>query len=208
MSQKPELIKENWIIPIVVFLAMVGISFLTAGKKIRLGPGVKAPEEPLQTDPTGPQYISHDTYHIKVLADFECTAKIISKTYYDDDWSDICPIDYTLGWGKLSDDNYIKHVTFDQRTRWTYYLSNDPPEDLPLEEIRISHANVHMCPANDEVRKVLLSLPAGSVIHFKGKLVQLHHKETGWLAKSSLTRKDANEGACEIVWVEEIENKS
>ena len=65
-----------------------------------------------------------------------------------------------------------------------------------------------MCPANDEIREILLSLPAGSVIHFKGKLVQLRHKHTAWTAKSSLNRDDIADKIGEIVWVEEITNKS
>lgn len=184
---------------------MIVISFIRDGQSISMGPGISVEEVPLQS-PTSAEAFNHEGYHISPVADFECSAKIISKKYYSDDWSDISPIDMTLGWNKLSDESIIHRINFDQTTRWTHYTPLNITGEISAQELRTQHSNFHMCPANEDVRSTLLNMPAGSIIHFKGKLINL--SKSGWSNRSSLKRTDSGAGACEIVWVEEITNKS
>ena len=197
--------KGNILIPIGLFLAMIVISFIRDGQSISMGPGISVEEAPQQTQ-TSAESFKHEEYNISPMAEFECSAKIISKKYYSDHWADISPIDMTLGWEKLSDESIIHRINFDQTTRWTHYTPLNIAGVISAEELRTQHGNFHMCPANDDVRSALLNMPQGSVIHFKGKLINL--SKSGWSNQSSLKRTDSGAGACEIVWVEEIINKS
>ena len=44
----------------------------------------------------------------------------------------------------------------------------------------------------------------GQVVALEGYLVKVISKD-GWWWKSSLTRNDTGNGACEVIWVEEVE---
>jgi len=207
-NNKGKKITQDLLNPIIIFLVMVVISLFTSGRSIITGPGITVPEAPMQSSAFGNTDIPHDSYNIKSLATYEFTAKIISKKTYNDVWSDICPIDFTLGWQHLSNEDVIRHINFSQRGRWTHYKYRNLPDEITSKDLISQCSNAHMCPANKKVRAKLLSLPKGAIVHIKGKLIALKHKKTDWHAKSSLKRTDTGDGACEIIWVEEIKNKT
>lgn len=64
----------------------------------RLGPGVYAPEEPLQMIIEEPEPLTFKGQKITPLAEFDITAKILSqKNYKWKDASDLGPFDLVLG---------------------------------------------------------------------------------------------------------------
>jgi hypothetical protein len=44
----------------------------------------------------------------------------------------------------------------------------------------------------------------GAIVHFDGELVEAAARD-GWTMRSSLTREDTGNGACELVWVEHLD---
>lgn len=64
-------------------------------------------------------------------------------------------------------------------------------------------ANVHMVPANPQVKAALLSVPAGASIRLNGYLVDIRHPDEGYKT-TSLSRDDRGAGACEILLVEQL----
>ena len=63
---------------------------------------------------------------------------------------------------------------------------------------------MHLIPGNDEVDRVMKSdTQKGSIVQFSGYLVSISAKD-GWRWKSSLTRRDTGNGACELVWVKQM----
>jgi hypothetical protein len=60
-----------------------------------------------------------------------------------------------------------------------------------------------MIPSNDDVERDLLRVRPGEVVRIDGYLV-VATKENGSVWRSSLTRKDAGDGACELIWIENI----
>lgn len=64
-------------------------------------------------------------------------------------------------------------------------------------------SNMHMIPANEEIKERLLSLRQGAIIELKGFLVGVQMGGQ-WVWGSSLSRTDTGNWACEIVWVNEL----
>jgi hypothetical protein len=83
---------------------------------------------------------------------------------------------------------------------WFEYPRQPP---IPKDEI-ISHStNVHIIPSTLAIASRCKSLRAGSLIHLSGDLVEASGPGIkSW--KSSLSRTDTGDGACELMWVKEM----
>jgi hypothetical protein len=72
-------------------------------------------------------------------------------------------------------------------------------------------ANNHLIPANEEVADALARIAIGDLVTLHGKLVDLEIHDAGgrqvFSARTSLTRDDVGSGACEIIWVESVEDE-
>ena len=62
---------------------------------------------------------------------------------------------------------------------------------------------MHLIPSTEEVAKEIGRAHKGSVVEFKGYLVNVK-AEDGFYWNSSQTRTDSGGGSCELVWVEEF----
>lgn len=169
-------------------------------------PGVLAPGDPVQGPVLDPApSIRLQEWTLTPLATYSIHARVLSKkTYSSDATAGISPIDLLVGWGPMSDSAVIETMHFRQSQRFGYW---QPGRDtlLPPSEINHHAANMHLIPANDTVRDRLSSLRVGSVVHLRGKLVEATRDGRAadpW--RSSLTRTDTGNRACEILYVESI----
>jgi hypothetical protein len=165
-------------------------------------PGVLAPNDPLQTNVGDVPLLSKGEYVIEPLARFEAEARVLSKKRYRSGReSDLSPIDLALGWGPMSDQAVLDHLDISQARRFYFWQA----DRMPLSRNDISHhsSNMHMIPANDDVRDALLKVRTGELVRFAGYLVQVRGND-GFRWRSSMKRTDVGNGACELVWVEEI----
>ncbi len=177
-------------------------SHLWTNRTIKLGPGVKAPINPVQTELDRPTPIRIGKYSLLPLAEFQIKAKVLSrKRYWFGKGTDLCPVDLALGWGAMSDERVLEHISISQSGRWYRWSCKELP--IPKREIQTHSANMHIIPANDEVEKVLKSVRAGQIVIIDGYLV-ICHSADGFSWESSLTRDDTGDGACEIVYAKEI----
>ncbi|NOY05236.1 MAG: hypothetical protein GXO82_01150 [Chlorobi bacterium] len=62
---------------------------------------------------------------------------------------------------------------------------------------------MHIIPASEKVESRLDDVYRGSIVTLSGYLVKVT-AEGDWRWKSSLTRNDVGDGACELFWVEKI----
>ncbi len=62
---------------------------------------------------------------------------------------------------------------------------------------------MHLIPTSSRIEEKLKGVQAGQKVKFKGYLVRVD-MDSGWHWVSSLTRKDAGGGACEIVLVDDF----
>jgi len=173
---------------------------LTHEREVTHGPGVVAPDAPVQTNLKNEGTFPFGDYRIKPLADFDLTARILSrKTYGYGRESDLSPIDFALGWGRMSDESVLKNIKISQSGRWYYWRASRLP--IPQNEISSNSANMHLIPASGEISRQLKSYHKGEVVHLNGKLV-LVTADDGWQWKSSMTRNDRGNHACEVFYVE------
>lgn len=164
-------------------------------------PGVLAPTEPAQGPPAECAPWRVGDFRLISLATFELRARILSRErYHWDAGAELSPVDFALGWGPMSDSAVLDNIRISQSNRWYHWRVAEPP--IPLDQISAHSANMHMIPANAQVRRVLLDFREGQVVHLRGQLVQVEGSN-GFRWLSSLSRLDTGDGSCELVWVEQ-----
>ena len=102
----------------------------------------------------------------------------------------------------MSDSKVLNKLDISQSGRFYWYRwSNQPP--IPHQEIINSSANMHMIPSNLEIAKKLKQVKKDDQVTISGWLVHASYlKGNGtynW--KSSTTREDTGNGACEVIYV-------
>ena len=123
------------------------------------------------------------------------------ENYYLGREAELSPVDLAFGWGPMSDEKVLKHISISQSNRFYYWSTRKFP--IPRRQIEINSANMHLIPANDDIKKRLKSVREGQVIRLQGYLVRVQASD-GWNWQTSLTRKDVGAGACELIWVEQL----
>jgi hypothetical protein len=169
---------------------------------IEHAPGVLVAEQPRQEN-VGNSVFGIDDYILTRRARFEIRARVLStERYYLRNEGDLSPIDLALGWGPMSDQSVLDQIKISQSGRW-YRTRYDLPGPIPEQQLINSSSNMHMIPARPEIAKRLKKLQAGEVVVLEGYLVDVDHP-SGWFWRTSLTRNDTGNGACEIVYVESM----
>lgn len=188
---------------LVTVVAGFGLWLTCPGPKhIALGPGEFAPDAPKQIAIEEVAGFRHLDYTITPLAEFQITAKVLGKeNYYWDRQSDLSPVDLALGWGPMSDERNLKSISISQSGRWYYWNTRTPP--IPTQSISVHSANMHIIPATSEITDQLQRIIPGQVITMDAQLVEVKSKD-GWNWRSSLSRKDTGNGACEILYVRQL----
>jgi hypothetical protein len=165
-------------------------------------PGVLVANEPLQSK-TQEKPWQHGNYLITPLADYDVTARVLSKKNYAwDNSAELSPVDFVLGWGIMSDSALLDTLRISQSRRWFYVywqsLSVDP------NQIMGHSANTHILPANNSVARQIKQARRNDIIRLRGYLVQVTSSD-GFSWRSSLTRSDTGNGSCEVFWVTSVE---
>ncbi len=145
-----------------------------------------------------------DEYTITEVAKFRIKAKVLAKEkYYIDRGADLSPIDLVLGWGNMSDESILEKIEISQSGRfYRWHVESFP---MPRREIETHSANMHLIPANDSVKSDINKIREGDIIEISGSLVNAISNDDGWQWKSSQTRTDTGNGACELIWVERLQ---
>ncbi|HEY2346982.1 MAG TPA: hypothetical protein VGH80_14075 [Xanthomonadaceae bacterium] len=191
-----------WILLAVVVLGWL-VSPSTHSVRVR-DPGVLAASEPEQHNLDHAAPFQDGKFSITPLADFSVTARVLSRADYRWDRSSaLSPTDLALGWGRMSDSAVLARLDISQSGRWYYYHWSTNPPPIPQDEIIRSSANMHMIPANDTVRYQLDRVHPGDVVHLEGQLIEARGGD-GSVWRSSMTRTDTGDGACEVVFVRSL----
>ncbi len=157
---------------------------------------------PKQTDPNKAPFNFKD-FTIVPMAAFDIEARVLSrKKYFFGTEAKLSPVDFAMGWGPMSNYEVLKDLRITQSNRWYFYRYKEAPI-MPAEIVRNS-ANMHMIPADRDVKRKLLGVRRGKIVRIKGYLVNVRGPN-GWHWNSSLTRKDSGDGSCEVIWVEDVE---
>lgn len=134
------------------------------------------------------------------LAGFSIDARVLSRRdYRSDREADLSPVDLALGWGRMRDDAVLSQLDITQSGRWYRYRYGGTPP-IPPSEIDRSAANMHMIPGSRDIATALDEVEAGERVRIDGWLVEAQAQD-GWRWRSSTTRDDTGQGACELVYV-------
>ena len=192
---------------ILVLLAIAGACFgyWFLHRPITYEPGVLIGSEPKQVNlPRDESAFDFADFHLKPLARFDLDARLLhSRVYRFDPGARLVPIDLAVGWGPMSDQKVLDRLHITQSMRFFWYRYQDPPP-IPKDQI-INHAtNIHIIPSTPELAASCKSLRWGALVHLSGELVEATGPHIGtW--RSSLSRTDSGNGACELLYLQKME---
>jgi hypothetical protein len=162
--------------------------------------------DPIQINVNGLDnlYIETEDYDVSIdlLAEYNIEAVIKSKKKYTDYSSQIAQYDLALAWGDLNQEDIDDHIKYSQRGRW-YYYNWDAGSLVSGAYIAEHSSNVHIISEDDLVLKEIKKLDVSDHIKLTGYLVNVTFDNGVW--KSSLTRTDTGDGACELMYVTNVE---
>ncbi len=186
----------------LLLIAGLGAAHWWRARPLTPGPGVLAPDVPTQIDLEQGSALQRGDVTLVTRARFELTARVLSREDYRfDAGARLAPVDLAMGWGRMSDSSVLAGIEISQGNRFYHWHVNAFP--IPRREIETSSANMHMIPADNAVRDELERVHPGEVVHLEGFLVDASRPD-GWRWRTSMTRNDTGDGACELIYVESI----
>jgi hypothetical protein len=128
-----------------------------------------------------------------------------------DKWDFVMPMDVALVWGPIADPAVLSHLKFHLSERYVSYWYDATTPSSAVGKLPSHIANNHLIPADEEVARALDRIRIGDLVTLRGKLVDVGiHDGDGrqvFRSRTSLTRDDVGSGACEIIWVESVEDE-
>ncbi|MDG2537048.1 hypothetical protein P5Y53_05175 [Dyella jiangningensis] len=186
----------------VALIVALGASHWWRHRPLVPSAGMLVTDAPEQIDLDDGASLQRGDVMLHTRAHFAVTARVLSREdYHMDAGASLAPVDLALGWGRMSDSDVLKDITISQENRFYHWHVEHFP--IPRREIETSSANMHMIPADNAVRRELDRVRTGEVIHLEGFLVDASRPD-GWHWRTSMTREDTGNGACELVYVESV----
>ncbi|WP_266180931.1 hypothetical protein [Dyella humicola] len=186
----------------LLLIAGLGAAHWWRARPLTPGSGILAPDAPTQIDLEQGTTLQRGDITLVTRARFEMTARVLSREdYHLDAGAKLVPVDLAMGWGRMSDSSVLARIEISQGNRFYHWHVDTFP--IPRREIETSSANMHMIPADNIVRDELERVRPGEVVHLEGFLVDAS-RPGGWRWRTSMTRDDTGDGACELVFVESI----
>jgi hypothetical protein len=145
---------------------------------------------------------------VRVLprAAFDIQAMVAgAEPYSFDDGAFLSPVDLVMTWGRLPEEPYRSRVSYYQITRYYFWRTRDP--GLDLRYVATHSANMHMIPSTRNLARALAHVGSHEPVRVRGLLVDVESAR-GYRWRTSLSRDDTGPGACELVWVEELQRGS
>ena len=189
---------------LVLIMMLVGAALwqYDQNRVIAQDDGAVAAADPIQRNLSNAPSFSYEGYSFTPLADFTLEARVLSrKKYSRGREGDLSPLDLALGWGPMSDNQVLEKIDISQRNRFYHWRVEQFP--IPKKDIIRHSSNMHMIPSDEQVARQLAEVRKGDVVAITGQLVKINAGD-GWRWKSSLSRTDTGNGACELVWVKEV----
>jgi len=193
--------KWRWLF---LLMLLFGVWSAWQSRALQQPPGVLVNAIPQQVElPAGTPVIERAGYRITPLQAFSLEARVLStERYRFDRQADLSPIDLALGWGPMSDSTVLSDIEISQSGRFYFWHVDHFP--VPRREIEINSANMHMIPSTPSIERALKSVRPGQLVKLAGYLVEARAAD-GWSWRSSLTRDDTGSGACELVWITDLD---
>ncbi len=204
----------------IVKIAILALIILVVGGYIYLNMGVRRGipgiPDPIQTEEeAGNVQMEVDGYNVLINYEYsyEIEALVLHTKNYTPSLSigdKLAPKDLALGWGVVAEYNDRIDFHWGQSGRWYSWRVSSYEELLPVggeSEVSLHSANNHIIPANPTIKRQLKKIKRGDHIKMKGHLANVYaskgDKSITW--NSSTTREDTGNGACELIYVTDIQ---
>ena len=149
------------------------------------------------------------SYNVQPVADYELWGLVVTKNninawfnvFHDENsvnLKDICIL-----WGEnLKNGVYLNEEISFKSGEWTCYTkwSGRFQETFHKNEL----SNNHLLSSDTEIQKIIRDINIGDQVHLKGHLVNYAKSGTEFYRKTSLSREDKGNGACEVFYINDI----
>jgi len=189
---------------LIAFAAILLVAVFWDGPEPRLPPGVLVPYEPEQDPVEPPRQWQFKDSQVTALATFRVRARVLLTAHYW--WGDaaaVSPVDLTLGWRLMSNQAVLDGLHLYSLRRAYAWAPRNGRLPASEQDITAHSANMHMVPSTGELAERLRAIARGDLVDIRGYLVEIR-LSNGGIWRSSLTRTDTGDGACELVWVDEL----
>ena len=195
-------VSTKWVIVLLAFVFVSALGMIVwPDRSITHEPGVLCPDEPDQGVVSDAELWRRGKYAFTPLATFSIRALVLHRKDYSDEGSGIAPVDFAVGWGRMSDQSVIDQFDIAQTNRFYLWQASRLP--IPAAEVTCSSTNIHVIPGNEAVRDAIDDVCRGSIVTMSGFLVNVKGSN-GFSWGSSLSRTDSGNRACELFWVDDM----
>ncbi|MFH1810860.1 MAG: hypothetical protein ABIJ09_19115 [Pseudomonadota bacterium] len=175
------------------------------------GPAIDVTAEPRQEKLTVPERVTvrrdGRDFVIEKHHRYQVQGQVLSAATYNIAFAtDFYDVDLGLIWGPRIDE-FLGKYKFSQNGRYLFWRSPTMPPADEVQAITRSIGNNHLIPGdrNPNLDRALKWVSKGDRVRIDGYLVTIQDSDGRSLATSSTSRDDSGNGACEIVWVDEIQ---
>ncbi len=189
----------------IIFALVVigGLYYYWDTRPVNHGPGVVAPQTPVQEATYKADNLNFKGHEIVPKATINLEARVLSiKNYYFDQYSDLAPTDIVFGWGPMSDERNLGSVMVRQSDRSFYWEMTKAP--IPKTDMWRNTSNMHLIGSTQQIRDTINNLRRGHVVRIEGYLVDASSAEEGWTLETSLERDDIGGRSSELVWINSL----
>jgi len=185
------------------FLSSAGLEYTQASEPIDVT--IDPIQEAVVGEPLPVQTLGKTRIYLFAQASYKLRGVLVSKRNYQrGPINRLAPWDYAMVWGKVP--QHLKDIKFKQVVRFCLFRYK-PGLQLDLKYIGEHFSNHHLIPANANIRRALRQGKKGMKVELEGFLVNVEAYQnnqlfTNW--KSSLSRSDTGNGACEIIYVKRL----
>lgn len=172
-------------------------------------------QDPIQIPTKGKAFkiIDNSNFEINFVATYKISGRVVDvQNYFGyNAQNKLSPRDIGLSWGSLANEENNKKI------KWTslgnrylsWYSSDGRWVNQMGGQNKISEhvSNNHLIPSDKKVKKLINSIKVGDYVRIEGYLVNVFSKNSKgayfeW--KSSTSRTDTGDGACEVIYVTNV----
>jgi len=162
--------------------------------------------DPVQNGLDGSQVINilgdEGYVSLSLLASYDIEAVVKSTNRMRDYSAQVSRYDFALAWGDLNREDIDDTISYAQGMRFYTYRWSAETTVSPAY-IGSHSANVHIIHSDKNTLKKVRGIRKNDHIRLQGYLVQVNFPYGPW--RSSLTRTDSGNGACEIMYVTDVQ---
>ncbi len=171
------------------------------------------PEQIQVQEPPRSTTVSGVTYRIDPLYTYDLHGLVVSRhdsntwtDYIHREWNDhLNIVDLCVIWGRNAASGSYRDIDFSSGQFVCYFQTSSQTAFAAFDQAAIS--NNHLLTDDPRVARQLRSVRVGDQIHFRGYLTEYSHNHRGqpFRRGTSTLRTDTGNGACETVYVNEVE---